>query len=228
MESLSTLKSNIIENWKNKYRTGYKPHPIHLTPEIINDIFNEENCTVIKLPKVLHQGCYITFYRNEDPEQIMAANFNNFCVNPKNSCPKGQHKSISSTSSVEPTLTKEERLDKQRQNKEEELRQSMKNEDCELISKYTNYKTPVYYLFEGMEYKTTPNKWHSGHRAHKCKCIRYTQNYIKQLFENEGCELISEYQNQKSKLKYLYKDKEYEVVFNDWKYFNKRPHLVTQ
>ena len=68
MESLSTLKSYIIENWQNKYRTGYKPHKIHLTPEIINDIFNEENCTVLKLPKVLHQGCYITFYRNEDPE----------------------------------------------------------------------------------------------------------------------------------------------------------------
>ena len=225
MESLSTLKNLIVENFNNKHYINYVPHSVHLTPEIINDIFNEENCTVLKSPKYPHEECNITFYRNDNPERIMTAHLNEFCVNPKNSFPKSRSK-LNTSVKAEENL--KERLEKQRQNKEEELRQSMKNEDCELISKYTNYKTPVYYLFEGMEYKTTPNKWHSGHRAHKCKCIRYTQNYIKQLFENEGCELISEYQNQKSKLKYLYKDKEYEVVFNDWKYFNKRPHLVTQ
>ena len=101
----------------------------------------------------------------------------------------------------------------------------MKAEGCELISSYSNCRTPVYYLYEGMEYKTTPGRWNSGHRAHKCKCIRYTQHYIKQLFANEGCELISEYKNQKSKLTYKYNDQIYEVVFNDWKLFSSRPHL---
>ena len=45
------------------------------------------------------------------------------------------------------------------------------------------------------------------------------------MFEDEGCELISEYKNQKSKLKYRYQGVVYEVVFNDWKFFNSRPHL---
>ena len=228
MESLSTLKNQIIENYNNKHHLDYVPHSVQITTEIINDIFNEENCTVLKSPKYPHEESNITFYRNDNPERILVAHLNLFCVNPKDSFPKSGSKLFKSTKSTEPSLTQEEKLDKQRQNKEEELRESMKNEECELISKYTNYKTPVYYIYEGMEYKTTPSKWNSGHRAHKCKCIRYTHNYIKQLFANEECELISEYQNQKSKLKYLYKEKEYEVTFNDWKFFNKRPHLHQQ
>ena len=226
MESLSTLKNQIIENVNNKNKPDYVPHSIIITTEIINDIFNAENCTVLKSPKYPHEESNITFYRNAKPERILVAHLNEFCEKPNVYYPKSGSKLFkSSTSSTEPSLTQEEKLNKQRQNKEEELRESMKKEECELITKYTTAKTPVYYIFEGMEYKTTPTKWNSGHRAHKCKCIRYTHNYIKQLFANEDCELISEYQNQKSKLKYLYNEKEYEVTFNDWKYFNKRPHL---
>ena len=219
----STVKNQIIENYNNKRYLDYVPHSVHLTPEIINDIFNDENCTVLKSPKYPNEDSNITFYRNDKPERIMSAHLNQFCINPNDNFAKSRSK-LKTSAKAEENL--QEKLDKQRQSKEEELRQSMKAEGCELISPYTDYKTPVYYIFEGMEYKTTPYRWNSGHRAHKCKCIRYTHNYIKQLFANEGCELISEYQNQKSKLKYLYHEKEYEVTFNDWKFFNKRPHLL--
>lgn len=220
MESLSTVKSQIIENWTNKTKLGYVPHSINVTTELINEIFEEQNCTVKKFPKCLHQGCIINFYRNDKPDQILVAHLNDFCVNPDYNYPKSQSKLYNSND------TKVKQHLKTVNDKENALRESMKAEGCELISPYTDYKTPVYYIFEGMEYKTTPYRWNSGHRAHKCKCIRYTHNYIKQLFANEGCELISEYQNQKSKLKYLYHEKEYEVTFNDWKFFNKRPHLL--
>ena len=220
---LSTVKNQIIENVNNKHYLDYVPHSVHLTPEIINDIFNESNCTVVKSPKHPNEDSNITFYRNDKPERILSAHLNQFCVNPNDNFAKSRSRLKTSTKAEE---NLQEKLDKQRQNKEEELRESMKKEECELITKYTTAKTPVYYIYEGMEYKITPYRWHSGHRAHKCKCIRYTHNYIKQLFANEDCELISEYQNQQSKLKYLYNEKEYEVTFNDWKYFNKRPHLL--
>lgn len=73
----------------------------------------------------------------------------------------------------------------------------MKAGECKLISEYIKGDKHVYYLFNGLEYKITPTKWNTGFRAHKCKCIRYTQNYIKQLFEKEGCALMSEYKNLK-------------------------------
>ena len=87
---------------------------------------------------------------------------------------------------------------------ESELRESMKNEGCELISEYNGSNVPVYYLYNSLEYKVIPWKWKRGHRAHNVRCIRYTNNHIKKLFEDEGCELISEYKNQKSKLKYIF------------------------
>lgn len=196
------------------------------TNEEIDDLFNEYDCSVVRYPHDGRLDANLTYYKNSDSNRWMRTSAVNFLKNPNKLYPKDTYwmKKLNSDIVIP---NKTESLENQRQNKEDQLRQSMKNENCELISKYENYKTPVYYLFEGMEYKITPSKWNSGHRAHKCKCIRYTQNYIKQLFENEGCTLLSEYKNQKSKLKYLYNNKEYEVIFNDWKYFNKRPHLIS-
>lgn len=219
MESLSTFKSQIIENYENKNYTSFTPHSVNVTTELINEIFKEQNCTVLKSPKKPNEESNITFYRNDKPECVLVAHLNEFCVNPKSNYPKSKSKLYNSID------TEVKQPIKSTIDKENVLRESMKAEGCELISSYTNYKTPVYYLFEGMEYKTTPGRWNSGHRAHKCKCIRYTQNYIKQLFANEECELISEYKNQKSKLKYKFNDQIYEVIFNEWKFFNKRPHL---
>ena len=51
-----------------------------------------------------------------------------------------------------------------------------------------------------------PTRWNSGIRPHNVECIRYTQEHIAQLFAKEGCQLISQYKNQKSLLKYKYKD----------------------
>lgn len=219
MNDYSTIKSQIIENYNSQDILSYVPHSINLTTEIINEIFKECNCTVIKSPKNLHQRSIITFYRNDNPEHIIVAHLNEFCNNPNKNYYKSSSKLYNSNNDKvkKPLKTTAE--------KENDLRESMKAEQCELISEYIKGDKPVYYLFEGFEYKTTPTRWKSGHRAHKCKCIRYTQNYIKQLFANEGCELISEYKNQKSRLKYKYNDQIYEVIFNDWKFYNSRPHL---
>lgn len=120
--------------------------------------------------------------------------------------------------------TKQTTNEKHRIEKTNQLKESMQNENCYLLSNYVNCKSPVYYLFDGYEYKTTPEKWHRGHRAHNVKCIRYTQNHIAKIFADEGCELLSQYKNQKTKLKYRFHDREYEITFNEWRYFFKRPH----
>ena len=110
----STVKNQIIENVNNKNKPDYVPHSIIITTEIINDIFNAENCTVLKSPKYPHEESNITFYRNDNPERILVAHLNLFCVNPKDSFPKSGSKLFkSSTSSTEPSLTQEEKLDKQ-------------------------------------------------------------------------------------------------------------------
>ena len=57
----STVKNQIIENFNNKHYLDYVPHSVHLTPEIIHDIFKTENCTVLKSPKYPHEDSNILF-----------------------------------------------------------------------------------------------------------------------------------------------------------------------
>ncbi|KAK8839242.1 hypothetical protein M9Y10_032171 [Tritrichomonas musculus] len=125
-------------------------------------------------------------------------------------------------------LSKADR-DKQKANqqklKEDELRESMKAEGCELISAYTIATADIYYTYEGREYKTKPTKWNSGHRAHKMQCIRYTPNYVKKVFADAGCELVTEYKNSKQKLNYKYNGNTFTTTFNDWIWYENRPHL---
>lgn len=105
------------------------------------------------------------------------------------------------------------------------LKESMAKEECELISDYVASDETVYYLYKGLEYKTTPYKWKKERRAHKLKCIQYTTNHIKELFKNENCELLDEYKNNYTYLSYKYKDETFKVRFDDWKTFGLRPHL---
>ncbi|KAK8876423.1 hypothetical protein M9Y10_006630 [Tritrichomonas musculus] len=190
--------------------------------KVVKQLFEEYDCTIVKAPKSLHQSCIITFYRNNDPNNLMVAHLDRFCEDPNQSFNKSKSKLLVKENTEKPINKVREQ---QRLEKEVKLRESMKSEDCEIISKYVNCDTKVFYIHDGNEYQTTPYRWNSGYRAHQSKCPRYTQNHIKKMFEDEGCELISEYKNQKSKLKYRYQGVVYEVVFNDWKFFNSRPHL---
>ena len=80
------------------------------------------------------------------------------------------------------------------------------------------------FLFENLEYKTTPSKWNKGKRAHTQKCIQYTQNHVAELFARENCILLSPYKNIKSILTYKFNDSTYSVRFDNWLYLNSRPH----
>ena len=106
----------------------------------------------------------------------------------------------------------------------QKLFQSMKNENCTPISDYQGYNKPIYYLFDNLEYKTTPSKWNKGKRAHTQKCIQYTQNHVAELFARENCILLSPYKNIKSILTYKFNDSTYSVRFDNWLYLNSRPH----
>ena len=64
---------------------------------------------------------------------------------------------------------------------ESELRESMKNEGCELISEYNGSNVPVYYLYNSLEYKVIPWKWKRGHRAH----LGITKTYHTEIFNKK-------------------------------------------
>ena len=190
------------------------------TKEQFDELFNAHNCVVVQYPKDMKIHDFITFYRNDIPERIMYTYPIDFYRNPNKLYRKNYNYAKKHNLFIPKTRADDLRIERERQ-----LRESMKTEGCELISPYESSLKPVHYLFEGMDYKISPYRWYRGVRAHNVKCIRYTNEHIKQLFAKEGCELISPYVNQKSKLTYRYNGKEYTVVWNDWKFFNSRPHL---
>ena len=116
-------------------------------------------------------------------------------------------------------------MEQDRLNREEEFRQKLAKEDCTLTDKYINHTVAVHYLYKGYDYKVLPKCWNQGARPHLAKCIHYTQKHVEQLFADEECELLSEYQNERSWLSYKYRDNVYKVQFNQWRYMKTRPHL---
>ena len=118
-----------------------------------------------------------------------------------------------------------EAINRDRLRREEEFRQKLAKEDCTLTDRYETVHKPVHYSYKGYDYKVSPKCWNQGARPHLAKYIRYTQKHVEQLFADEECELLSQYQNQKSWLSYKYHDKVYRVQFNDWRYLKVRPHL---
>lgn len=114
------------------------------------------------------------FYRNSDLTKILIAHLNEFCLNPNQKFP--------SCNIIVDDETSDEKW----------LRKSMLNEKCILPSRYEAKNIPVHYLYEGLDYQITPMRWKAVCRAHKAKCIRYTQRHISQLFNREECQLLSQ------------------------------------
>ncbi|KAK8860463.1 hypothetical protein M9Y10_012128 [Tritrichomonas musculus] len=230
IETLSTMKEKIIDNINNKNKQSYIPHSINITYDLVNKLFHENNCTILKTPKNIFEDSLITFYRNDNPKIILITHLSNYVSNPNKSFNKSKSKifkqelSLEESKKIEDKL-KADRSEKHRKDCEDKLRESMKNENCILQSKYVSARIPITYLYNNMQYQTTYTKWNNGYRAHQSKCPRYTHEHIAQLFEKEGCKLLSQYKNQKSRLTYEYNGKIYQVIYNDWKFYSSRPHL---
>ena len=199
------------------------PYGMTATKEQFNELFDMHDCVVVQYPKDMRLDDYITFYRKSEPERIMYAYPLHFHYNPNKLYRKNYN--YAKKHNLVISQPREERAKELRLEKENKLRESMLKEYCILTSSYETSLKPVHYLFENMDYSITQARWNKGVRAHKMKFIHYAHEHIAQLFAKEGCELISQYVNQKSKLTYRYKDREYQVVWNDWKFFNTRPHL---
>ena len=187
----------------------------------IDDLFKQYDSTVTRYPKDYRLDDNMTIYRNNDPDRWIRVRIRDYIKNPNKVYPKDYNEmkkhGLYKPKNISPA-------ESQRIEKENKLRESMKAEGCELVSKYVKANVKVFYLFNGFEYQTTPTKWNSGYRAHKSKCSHYTQNYIKKAFADEGCELISEFKNVKTLLRYRYQGKIYEVTFDNWKNYGRRPH----
>ena len=194
------------------------------TKEQFDEYCAKMNITLLRYPENYQLAGYITFYRNDDPNRIMYTQFDQLHYNPNKLFNK-DYNYMRKHNIQDKSKTKEELLEEQRMKYEDELRESMAKEGCTLTSKYTGAKKSVHYTFKEMDYSVIPARWKAGIRPHTVKCIRYTHEHIAQLFAKEDCQLISQYKNQKSKLTYLYKGKQFEVIWNDWKFYNSRPHL---
>ena len=208
MEKISVLRESII-----KLKNNDPSVSITYTLEDVKNLFKEYGCTVVKCTKEPYHNCLVTFFRNNDRNTLLVTHLWQFCEDPNYKFSKSQAKLIKPEDIVDHQTRV---LESQRIEKEKKLRESMKAEDCELVSKYVKGDAKVFYLFNGFEYQTTPTKWNKGYRAHKSKSPHYTQNYIKKVFADEDCELLSEYKNMKTVLKYKYQGKIYEVTFEKW------------
>lgn len=116
---------------------------------------------VLNTPKQIYETSLNTFYRNDNPQRIMVAHLNSFEASPKSSFQKNRSELLN------PKLIEEERMkidDKLKayrseeycKNCEDKLTESMKNENWVLQSEYINERTLVTYLFNNMQYQTTP------------------------------------------------------------------------
>ena len=200
-----------------------KVNNTNFTNEQYDEYFGQHNCTLLRYPKDGNSEQTLTFYRNENPERIMYTTLSRFVREPNKLYKKDY--TYMRKNNIMPNMTADERREQQRQERENKLRESMMKENCILTSKYDKADKHVHYTYENMDYRVTPQRWYAGVRSHKDKCIRYTHEHIAQLFEQEGCKLLSQYKNQKSKLTYEYQGRTYQVIWNDWKFYNSRPHL---
>ena len=211
------IKYNELDNDVPKSESKFY---VKATKEQFDEFFNKYDALVYEYPNDMTVYGQVKFYFKKNPKRVMKAFVDAFYR-----CPHNSFSKVRNITAEGPVEDKAKKHEEERQKKEDALRESMKAEGCELISKYTTANADVFYLFEGFEYKTRPTKWNAGHRPHKAKCIRYTPNYVRKVFKDAGCILLTEYKNQKTKLRYLYEGKEYDVYFNDWLYYGSRPHL---
>lgn len=103
--------------------------------------------------------------------------------------------------------------------------QKLREEDCEPSSEYKNRYSYVNYIYNGEEYKVTPKGWDAGIRNHLKTKKRRTHDEIKELFNKEGCELITEYKNLNTKVIYKYDDKYFSVRPSYLIYHKPLPHI---
>lgn len=95
---------------------------------------------------------------------------------------------------------------------------AMRSEGCEPLTEYINIMTKIDYLYEGVKYSVSPNKWiHYGTRPHKLM-RKFNIEYVKQMFDKYGCELLEDkWVNKDTPMRYRYDGKEYVQTWNNWR-----------
>lgn len=89
----------------------------------------------------------------------------------------------------------------------EKVRDALEAEDCDLLDEeILGWTKPFHYVARcGHENKTTFSHWTEGGGRVCAKCsksIRYTKEYVASVFAALGCELLSEYTNCKTPVRY--------------------------
>ena len=200
--------------------------PLVRSIEQLNELLAKHNVTLKRIPRnqIIQRNDRISFAKNDNPNLVYRARLVDILTGNEDEYKRDEHYRLPADELTKTTAKRLNAYEQQRLRAEEKLRQSMLSEECTLTSRYETHKSPVHYTYKGYDYSVTPARWTAGIRPHKAKCIRYTHEHIKQLFADEGCELITIYHNQKQPLQYKYNDKLYTVCFNDWKFFHSRPH----
>ena len=203
------------------------PKPKTYSLEELIKLLSEHKITIRRNPrnKQIKLTDKVSFSTFDKPNTVLRASINDILSNNTSEFVRDSHFRLSAEESSKASAKRLQVNEQHRLQSEEKLRQSMLNEQCILTSPYNTHNTLVHYTYNNKDYAVVPGRWNAGARPHLAKCVRYTNEHIRQLFADEDCELLTTYHHQKQPLQYRYKDKIYTICFNDWKHFNIRPHL---
>ena len=132
-------------------------YSVTATKEQFDEFFNKYDAVVYEYPDDMKVYGLVKFYYKKNPKRVMNAFIEDFYRNPYNSFQKVRNVIADGVVKDKLVEDKSKKLEADRLKREESLRESMRAENCELISKYTKANDVVYYLFEGFEYKTRPH-----------------------------------------------------------------------
>ena len=107
--------------------------------------------------------------------------------------------------------------------------EEMKRANCELIDEYKRADVKIKYLYEGKEYTI---RWHDWLRNIKPHLNRGNHNHtiwttesVNELLKRDDCELVGEFVNVNTRIKYKYQDSIYWVTLHSWISNKARPHF---
>lgn len=103
----------------------------------------------------------------------------------------------------------------------EKVRELFANEGCILKSEYVNCKTRLVYEYNGNEFTTTLDLWKtdkSRPHLHGGNFVvhQWTNEEVHKLFEDENCELLDNYVNKETKMKYKFNGSTYTTSLSNW------------
>ena len=115
------------------------------------------------------------------------------------------------------------------------IAEEIMKEDCKLLDEYTVGSARIRYEYQGNVYSVRWYDWNHSVRPSRPHLTggnrntkpheKWNEQKVNELFQKEGCELVSEYKSTKQRLCYRYNGSLYWSTLDDWIYHQSRPHM---